>query len=236
MIMSIYKRALAIVMQKPLKLWGIILLGALLSVVSLTLSGFAIPVLGLSIVLLFDTSTLMVFLRGYRGEEVNTLQLFECFKDWKTIKRVVLGLGWMYLWIFLWSLIPVVGPIFAIIRFYEYRLTPYILVMEPEVPLTQAIKVSALRTNGYKAKMFGADILVYVMVYAAIFVAGLIVGLLSAIPLIGALIALAFCLAVLFICLLLPLFVGLVQAAFYEEINANMNAAFNANPTNFQQF
>ena len=74
------------------------------------------------------------------------------------------------------------------------------------------------------------------MVYAAIFVAGLIVGLLSVVPLSGALIALAFCLAVLFVYFLLPLFVGLVQAAFYEEINANMNAAFNANPTNFQQF
>lgn len=211
MIFNIYKKALAVLMKKPLKLWGISLLSVLLCSVLPALCGVAIPVLGLSVSLLLSTSMMMVYLHGYRGEEVQVTQLFDCFKDWATIKRVVLGLSWMMLWIFLWSLIPIAGPILAIIRAYEYRLTPYILITEPDVSITQAIKISSQRTDGYKAKMFGADILLYVI----LFVAFLILGLLLVIPVLGALI---YVVAFIVVAALLPLFVGLVQAAFYEEI------------------
>ena len=214
MIMTIYKRAFAVLMSKPVKLWGISLLAILLTAVLTALCGVAIPILGISISLLLGTSLLMVFLRGYRGEDVQITQLFDCFKDWATIKRVVLGLGWMLLWILLWGLIPIVGPIIAIIRSYEYRLTPYILVTEPEVPLTEAIKISKARTEGYKLKMWGADILVFLILWGAFF----ILGLLCAIPVIGALFALVTTLAWLAVVALSPLFFGLVQAAFYEEI------------------
>ncbi len=219
MIMTIYKRALGVLMQKPLKLWGISLLYAVLSPVLLGLCGFAIPGLGLAVGLLLSTSMLMVYLHGYRGEDVQVLQLFDCFKDWQTIKRVVLGLAWMMLWIFLWGLIPIVGFIFAIIRAYEYRLTPYILITEPDVPITDAIKLSKERTNGYKLKMFGAEALAILGVYVVIFVVGFIAGMLSMIPLLGALILVAYMLAVCVVAALLPLFLGLVQAAFYEEIS-----------------
>ena len=69
------------------------------------------------------------------------------------------GLAWMYLWIFLWSLIPVVGIVFGVIRAYEYRFTPYILMTRDDVKPTEAIKVSKAETMGYKGKMFGADML-----------------------------------------------------------------------------
>ena len=101
----------------------------------------------------------MIYLSGYRGENVQVVQLFSCFKDWQTAKRVILGMGWMALWIFLWALIPIVGPIFAIIRSYQYRLTPYILITEPEVSITDAIKESTKRTEGYKLKMWLAEVL-----------------------------------------------------------------------------
>ena len=214
MIMTIYKRALAVLMKKPIKLWGISLLATFLIPVLTGLCGVAIPGLGLAISLLLSTSMLMVYLHGYRGEDVQVLQLFDCFKDWATVKRVVLGLAWMYLWVALWGLIPIAGPVFAIIRMYEYRLTPYILITEPDVALTDAIKISKERTNGYKGKMFGADILAAV----AIMVAFLILGLLSAIPVVGVLFGIITFLAYIAVLALLPLFMGLVQAAFYEEI------------------
>lgn len=214
MIMTIYKRALAVLMKKPIKLWGISLLSAFLIPVLTGLCGVAIPGLGLAISLLLSTSMLMVYLHGYRGEDVQVLQLFDCFKDWATVKRVVLGLAWMYLWVALWGLIPIAGPVFAIIRMYEYRLTPYILITEPDVALTDAIKISKERTNGYKGKMFGADILPVV----AIMVAFLILGLLSSIPVVGVLFGIITFLAYIAVLVLLPLFMGLVQAAFYEEI------------------
>ena len=216
MLLDIYKRALGVIMKKPLKLWGISLLGVFLSMVLSLLCGASIPVVGISVSLLIDTSMTMIFLFGYRGEEVCTKQLFICFKDWNTIKRVLLGLGWMYLWILLWCLIPIVGPIFALIRMYKYRLTPYILMFEPDVSITDAIKVSEEKTNGFKLQMWLADF-VYVLLFI---VAVLVIGLFARIPYIGILFSIAlFVLVVVFIALA-PLFSGLVKAAYYEEITS----------------
>lgn len=222
MLFTIYGRALKVLLKKPFRLWGISLLSILLSGVLSSLCGFAIPFLGLAVSLLLSTSMTMIYLKGYRGEEVNSVQLFDCFKDWATIKRVVLGLGWMYLKIFLWSLIPVVGWIFAIIRSYEYRLTPYILVMEPNVPITEAIKVSSAKTHGYKLQMWLADFLFVIVFYVGIF----ILGLLSRIPVLGILFALVAFVAIIAFVALSPLFLGLVQAAFYEEITVKKSARF----------
>lgn len=216
MLMMIYKRAFAVLMKKPLKLWGISLLFVLLTSVLGSLCGVAIPALAIAVGMLMGTAMTVIFLKGYRGEEVEVTQLFACFKDWQTIKRVVLGLSWMALWIFLWALIPIVGPIFALIRMYEYRLTPYILVFEPNVPITEAIKISAQKTKGYKLQMWLADF-VFVLV---IFAANIVLAILCLIPLLGILIALAMFLANVVVIALAPLFVGLVQAAFYEEITA----------------
>ncbi|MBQ7088951.1 MAG: hypothetical protein IJN04_04835 [Clostridia bacterium] len=214
MLMKIYGNAFKVLMKKPLKLWGISLLSIALSGVLGGLCGFAIPGLAVCVGLLMGTSMTIIYLKGYRGEEVSTPDLFYCFKDWNTIKRVLLGMGWMALWIFIWSLIPIVGPIFAIIRTYEYRLTPYILVFEPEVPITEAIKISSQKTNGYKGQMFLAELL-----FGLILVVGSII--LALIPVLG-------WIAILVASALAPLFLGLVQAAFYEEING-VSTVFCAN-------
>lgn len=216
MLMTIYGRALKVLMKKPLKLWGISLLSIWLIGVLSGLCGFAIPILGISIALLLTTAMTIIYLRGYRGEDVKVVSLFECFKDWNTIKRVVLGLGWMLMWIFLWCLIPIVGPIFGIVRMYEYRLTPYILVFEPDVAITDAIKISKEKTKGYKLQMWLAD-----FVYAIIFViVALVLSLLAQIPYVGVLFVLVLFVLVVIYAALAPLFGGMVQAAFYEEINS----------------
>lgn len=213
MLKIIYTRALKVLMKKPLALWGISLLNVLLISLVSTLCG-ALPILAIAITLLLNTSMTMVYLHGYRGDEVKAVQLFDSCKDWATVKRVLGGMGWMTLWIFLWGLIPIVGPVFAIIRTYEYRLVPYILVTEPDVAPTEAIKVSKERTNGYRAKMFWADILVSV----AILVVCLVLGLLSSIEYVGPLFTFVLVVFAIAAGALSPLFLGLVQAAFYEEI------------------
>lgn len=210
MISTIFNRAFKVLMKKPVKLWAICLLSMLLNSLAVALCGAAIPILGIAVSMLFTVSMTMIFLHGYRGEEVEVVHLFECFKDWNTIKRVLLGMGWMTLWITLWGLIPFAGPVFAIIRAYEYRLTPYILVTEPEISVTDAIKVSSERTNGYKLQMFLADFLVALVV-------GLVDGILTALAMIP-IIGIVFALATLALAALAPLFTGLIQAAFYEEI------------------
>lgn len=213
MIRTIYARAATVLARKPFKLWGLSLLSAVFISLATALFGI-IPGVALGLGWLLSVSMTMVFLHGYLGEDVNVPQLFECFRDWATVKRVLCGMGYMSLWIFLWCLIPIVGPIFGIIRAYEYALTPYILMMEPEVPITEAYKVSSRRTNGFKGKMFWADILWVIPVVLVV----IILGLLAKIPYAGALFSLILGLVVICAALFSNLFIGLVRAAFYVEI------------------
>ena len=216
MIFKILGRAFKVLMKKPVKLWGISLLEILLAVVLSSLCGWSIPGLAICVVLLLQTSMTMIFLSGYRGEEVESKQLFTCFKDWKTVKRVLCGMGWMNLWIFLWGLIPFAGVVFSVIKTYEYRLVPYILVTEPDVSITDAIKVSSQRTKGYKGKMFLTDFLPGVAFGAVL---GTLSLLSAVIPFAGVFL---FGIPALVISIvwyaLNPLFFGLVNAAYYEEI------------------
>ncbi len=222
MFLTIYKRAMAVLMRKPLKLWGLSLLSTLLIPLLTSLCGFAIPGIGIAISLLMTTSMTMVYLAGYRGKAVHTVQIFSCFKDWNTIKRVTFGMAWMSLWIVLWSLIPIVGPFIALKRMYEYRLTPYILITEPDVALTDAHKESSKRTKGYKLQMWLSDFVIDILFWIAF---GIIAAL-AAIPYIGILFGLVLFVLVVLYAALRPLFTGLVQAAFYEEItNPSIPAA-----------
>ena len=145
-------------MKRPFRLWGISLLAEFLCLVAY--AGFiGVPAAAFCAALLLSASMSMIFLNSYRtGLEPKTTYLFASFKK-DRILRVLGGMAWMQLWIFLWSLIPIVGIVFGIIRMYEYRFVPYILMTRDDVKPTDAIKISKQETMGYKGKMFGADIL-----------------------------------------------------------------------------
>lgn len=215
MVLDIYKQAAGVLAQKPLKLWGISLLSVfLISVISGLFS--VLPGVGLCVGILLGTAMAIIYLRGFRGENIEVLQLFDCCRDWQTAKRVLCGMLWMYMWVFLWSLIPVAGIVFGIIRTYEYRLTPYILMQEPEVKATDAYKVSSARTMGYKSSMFLADFLVF----AAFSLAIIIFSGLALIRYIGWIFGIGSTVLIIVAVAILPIFTGLVQAAFYEKIEA----------------
>ena len=65
MVLTIYKEALAKLMEKPLKLWGLSLLYVLLVSVGSALFGI-IPGVAIAIGVLFETAMALIFLRGYR--------------------------------------------------------------------------------------------------------------------------------------------------------------------------
>lgn len=213
MIKDIYSKVINALSKKPFRLWGISLLCCLLVVVGDSLV-IAIPAVGIAVAWLLTTAMSMIFLRGYLGEEVKCTQLFECFKNWHIVKRVLGGIGWSVLWIFIWSLIPIVGPIFGIIRIYEYRLVPYILMNEPEVEIMDSREVSKQRTNGYKGKMFLADILWVIILIIGI----VVIAWLGKLPLIGWMFVVADILLILAFIAFGALFSGLIDAAFYVEI------------------
>ena len=219
MVSSIYKKTFSVLMKRPFRLWGISLLAEFLCLVAY--AGFiGVPAAAFCAALLLSASMSMIFLNSYRtGLEPKTTYLFASFKK-DRILRVLGGMAWMQLWIFLWSLIPIVGIVFGIIRMYEYRFVPYILMTREDVKPTDAIKISKQETTGYKGKMFGADILLGA-VYLGAF---LVFTLLGEIPYLGVLFRILWVLIAIAYGLLAPLFSGIMQAAFYVEIQ-NRRAA-----------
>lgn len=219
MVSSIYKKTFSVLMKRPFRLWGISLLAEFLCLVAY--AGFiGVPAAAFCAALLLSASMSMIFLNSYRtGLEPKTTYLFASFKK-DRILRVLGGMAWMQLWIFLWSLIPIVGIVFGIIRMYEYRFVPYILMTRDDVKPTDAIKISKQETMGYKGKMFGADILLGA-VYLGAF---LVFTLLGKIPYLGVLFRILWVLTAIAYGLLAPLFSGIMQAAFYVEIQ-NRRAA-----------
>ncbi len=215
LILTIYKKALAVLAEKPFKLWGISWLATLL--IGLATGLCMIPIVGIAIKILLDTAMTLIFLAGYRKQKVETLMLFDNFSSWERAKRILCGVGWSWLWIFIWSLIPIAGPIFAIIRSYEYRFVPYIMALEPEIAPKDALKESKKQTEGYKAQMFWADFLYSIIFFVG---TGILMGIGSALTriFIGWIIIVAVVLLYLIYILFAKLFGGLVKAAFYDEI------------------
>ncbi len=213
MIRSIYQKSLAVLLKKPIRLWGISLLSMLL--MGIASAGFVgVPAVAWAIDYAFAVSMAMIFLNSYRtGLEPKTEYLFAAFKKEKFL-HVVGGMAWADLWVFIWALIPIVGPIFAIIRSYEYRFVPYILMTREDVKATDARKISKQETMGYKSKMFWADVLIVV----AVCVVNVVLGLFARIPYVGVLFGIVMVVFVLACALLSSLFYGIMHAAFYVEI------------------
>lgn len=250
MIFAIYRKAFAVLREKPWRLWGISLLAVFLRL--LADAGFAgILAVGFGVTLLLNASMARIYLRGCHGEAVECAQLFEGFRK-ENIARVTGGMAWRWLWLALWVAVPAAfavvaavwrgfqtwvywshsgyyshgvapnlllvlclvacaaGVVMAVIKRYAYALTPYILMTRPEVNATQAIKISEKETVGYRGKMFLADLLAYMG--AGVLV--LLFALISQIPVIG-FVGMILIIATV---VLLPLFLGLIHAAFYDEI------------------
>ena len=220
MISNLYQKTFSVLMKRPLRLWGITLLSSVLLVV-VHIGFIGIPAVGFCALLLLEASMSMIYLNSYRtGLEPKTSYLLAAFRK-DRIWRVLGGMAWMYLWIFLWFLIPVVGFVFAAIRAYEYRFVPYILMTRDDVRPTEAIKVSKAETMGYKGKLFGADLLLEGVYFVVI----LLLSLLSMIPYVGIVFTILRIVLTVVFGVLAPLFLGILHAAFYVEIQNRRAAA-----------
>ncbi len=203
---AIYSKSFALLSKKPLLLWGLSLMCSLLTFLA-SVFGF-IPIISLPIVFVLEVGMASVYLDAVRGKNINSDQLFNGFKSFF---RTAGGMGWMYLWIFIWSLIPIVGVIFGIIKTYSYRFVPYILLNDPEISATEALRVSMRLTKGYRGKMFLADLLIGLIIVVALLIFSLLGGavhFLLIITIIVYLIVIAFA----------PLLFGVVAATYYDEI------------------
>ena len=206
MFLDNYKRALDVILKKPIMLWGLSLLLGIVSIVA-SLVTASIPFLSIAIGYLFTLGGVKLYMDGLKGKEVNSKQLFAAFN--KNCVKSAGAMAWQHLWTVIWWFVPVYGTVKA----YSYRFVPYIITTHPEISAFDALKISMKMTQGKKLQMWLADV-VFTVVPA---IAGLILGALSAIPLIGgafSLISLALSLA---IALFGGIFTGLYQASFFNE-------------------
>ena len=128
MVFQMIGRALKALFKKPLRVFGLSMFVTLLMYLGCVLF-FGIPAAGLVIGILMYTSLNWMYLRVLRGETgIAAKDMLDVFKDKETFVRVLKGMAWKYLWIFIWGLIPIAGFVFALIKVYEYRLVPYILL------------------------------------------------------------------------------------------------------------
>lgn len=87
----------------------------------------------------------------YRGE-MPTPTIEDMFKSGFTgYGRKLGGILWMDLFILLWSLLFIIP---GIIKAIAYSFTPYILAECPNVPATEAVKISMRMTQGHKGEIF----------------------------------------------------------------------------------
>ncbi len=87
----------------------------------------------------------------YRGD-APTPTIEDMFKiGFSGYGRKLGGMLWMELFVFLWSLLLVIP---GIIKAIAYSFTPYILAEYPNVPATEAIRISMRMTQGYKGDIF----------------------------------------------------------------------------------
>jgi len=119
----------------------------------LSLGSLSATVLAASLLFIVLNCGVHLFaLRIYRGQPANIKAFVAGFSRFG---RVLGGMLWMTLWIFIWSLLFVVG---GVVRAYAYRLTPYILMDQPDIPAREALKLSIEMTKGYKWKLFVFDL------------------------------------------------------------------------------
>ena len=105
---------------------------------------------GILITPILWTSKSRYDLKVYNGEEGKFEDMFSCFKT-PEFGRSIGGYWYMALWIWLWSLLFIIP---GIVKTFAYCLTPYILVDEPEIPVTEALNRSKELTKGHKWEIF----------------------------------------------------------------------------------
>jgi len=207
---EIYKRVFAALKAKPMLLWGISLMFLLVSELIIMFS--LLPIIFIPVVAVLGVGMISVYLASYRGQIINTSMLFTGFNDFK---RIAGGMMWMSLWGMIWGMVPVYG----IVKLYSYRLVPYILLSQPDISPAEALKKSMAMTDGFKMKMFLADLFIGLIVGA---ISGLLflitIGLGFITPILSFLFGIVPTLFYLICVLILPLFSGLMHAIIYDEI------------------
>ncbi len=100
---SNYKAATKIFKDKKWTLCGLILLETVFSILA-ELFGI-LPIISLPICFAISVSAAAICLKGIRGENVDSKNLFDGFKNFKHNAG---GMAWMSLWVYIWIIVPAI--------------------------------------------------------------------------------------------------------------------------------
>lgn len=100
---SNYKAATQILKDKKWTLCGLILLETLFSFLAYMFG--MLPIISLPICFAISVSSAAICLKGVRGENVDSKNLFDGFKNFKHNAG---GMAWMSLWVCIWVIVPII--------------------------------------------------------------------------------------------------------------------------------
>lgn len=94
----------------------------------------------------------VLFLKVFRGQELNIGSLFDGFQEYGRILGTLLLQS---VYTFLWMLLLIVP---GVIKWYSYSMTTYILLDEPDLKHNAAIERSMAMMEGHKMRLFLLDL------------------------------------------------------------------------------
>lgn len=102
-ISSNYKAAMQIFKDKKWKLCGFILLESVFSILAAFFG--ILPIVSIPLCFAISVSSAAICLKGVRGEDVDSKNLFDGFKN---LKHSIGGMAWMSLWVCIWMIVPII--------------------------------------------------------------------------------------------------------------------------------
>ena len=119
----------------------------------IALTAFGAMIFSIAVGNIIEVGKIRFFLKGFKGD-AEIASLFSAFnsEEYFGILKTQFLRG---LYNFLWSLLLIIP---GIIKSYEYKMVPYILSEEPNIPSDEAIRMSRFMTDGHKWSMFVLDL------------------------------------------------------------------------------
>jgi len=204
-ILDSYSRCMSFLFRRPFRVWGLTLMCILMSMLSVVFG--ILPIVFIPILLVLKLGMVNTFLKGIKGEDISSTELFEGFGKGRFLRNAG-GMGWMALWTLIWMPVPFAN----IIKIYSYRFVPYIMLNDPNIPATEALKKSMAQTRGHKAMMFISDLIIIL----ATAILSVIFYFIGQIPHIGPLLLLLY--LIVFIAIF-PFVIGVLEAVYYDKIS-----------------
>ncbi|MBO4343150.1 MAG: hypothetical protein J5844_00690 [Clostridia bacterium] len=252
--------------KKPIRLWGLSLLAAIVGFFAGLLTAPFLSLVGIGFAIVVSAGMSKVYLDALDNKEINSDQLFAGFKRMWTVLG---GMAWKALWLFIWlvgslavgglvmalfaalgvgfgraagvfSTIGIVlGVIVMLAGFVCFIIKTYAYKFVPYILMTRE-DVSATQALRLSVQLTrgkkGAMFLADLLFGVIVGVASGILAALSAIPYIGGIFAIVLVLFVVIVMLFSEIFQGLYNAAFYQMPAAPAPAQQNQFANQFQQF